>query len=773
MSSIRDRARITVKIHNMKRSASRAPGTDRGDSPPPRVKRIRTSMDRYDHHVPDSRQSPDRRRLRSKSVHPRYVTPARNSSHRDEFSLAVIPREPCEPPPPERGHTFKALCVSSLHPKASDEYVKETLYREFKRFGDFSVRIGREYDERVAFVCFRSSDVAREAKRQKPRIVIYDKSAMITVVYERPEQKYKPRSISPDYERSASSYYRPPVTERRRPPTIDPYNRYAHHPSIHREYRPPINHHEYMPRGPVIHHPPHIHPSHHHYVRHTIRHAPPPPHESKKDKFPNYLHHVQPEDDPQATRTLFAGNLEVNISEDELRRIFGKYGKLDDIDIKRPNPGAGNAFAFVRFENLDMANRAKIELSGQYIGKFQCKIGYGKANPTTRIWVGGLGAWTSLTQLEREFDRFGAIKKIEYKKGDNCAYIWYESIEAAQAAVKEMRGYALGGPDRRLRIDFSGVPNGQTSKPKSPAPVSVPPEPNIVYRETTHYDSYVNRGGFRGRGRGRGLYRGGYTQYEPHRIVNDEDRRRPLLALEYEPANNSRTTVTNNSIRTTPVHNNIRSIPINNTRTIRSQSRIRSPGPHTPDSEPDANISPAELLGSAVTLADVARKSVSFWTGALILKNSLFPARLHLTDGDDDLAPILMKDDDGLHNLRISQRLRMEQSKLNDVQKRIRTSKSHAIFVALPGTAPIVVHDNTVQTRPLRNLVSYLKQKQAAGVLPLLRKTAQTSGVLYAFPPCQFSSDLLRRTCHNLTDETLKEDYLVVVVIRGASVPPI
>lgn len=589
MSSIRDRARITVKIHNMKRSASRAPGTDRGDSPPPRVKRIRTSMDRYDHHVPEPRQSPDRRRLRSKSVHPRYVTP----SHRDEYALAVIPREQCEPPPPERGHTFKVLCISSLHPKASDEYVKETLYREFKRFGDFSIRMGRDHDERVAYVCFRSSDSAREAKRQKPRIVLYDKPAMITVVYERPEQKYKPRSISPEYERSVASYYQPPVTERRRAPTVDPYGRYAPHPPpIHREYRPPMNHHEYMPpRGPMMHHPPHMHPSHpshpthpthpshpshHHYVpRHTIRHVP-PPHESKKDKFPNYLHHVQPEDDPQATRTLFAGNLEVNISEEELRRIFGKYGQLDDIDIKRPNPGAGNAFAFVRFENLDMAHRAKIELSGQYIGKFQCKIGYGKANPTTRIWVGGLGTWTSLTQLEREFDRFGAIKKIEYKKGDSCAYIWYESIEAAQAAVKEMRGYALGGPDRRLRIDFSGVPNGQTPKPKSPAP----PEPICVYREATQYDGYMSRGGYRGRGRGRGVFRGGYQQYEPQRIVNNEDeRRRPLLALEYEPANNSRPPTTNNNVRTTPVvvNNNIRSTPVNNIRMKRSQSRVRSP----------------------------------------------------------------------------------------------------------------------------------------------------------------------------------------------------
>jgi RNA-binding protein 15 len=79
---------------------------------------------------------------------------------------------------------------------------------------------------------------------------------------------------------------------------------------------------------------------------------------NKKDKFPNYLQHVSPEDDPLACRTLFAGNLEVSISEEEMKRIFGRYGTLEDIDIKRPPPDTGNAYAFVRYENLDMAHHA-------------------------------------------------------------------------------------------------------------------------------------------------------------------------------------------------------------------------------------------------------------------------------------------------------------------------------------------------------------------------------------------------------------------------------
>jgi len=108
---------------------------------------------------------------------------------------------------------------------------------------------------------------------------------------------------------------------------------------------------------------------------------------------------------------------------------------------------------FTRYVSFNY--RAKAELSGQYIGKFQCKIGYGKVNPTTKIWVGGLGSWTTMSMLETEFDRFGSIKKIDWAKGETQAYITYETIDAAQAAVNDMRGYPLGGPDKRLRLDFA------------------------------------------------------------------------------------------------------------------------------------------------------------------------------------------------------------------------------------------------------------------------------------------------------------------------------
>ncbi|XP_008207561.1 RNA-binding protein spenito isoform X1 [Nasonia vitripennis] len=762
-----DRHKITVKIrNNMKRSSSR-------DSPPPRVKRGRSSIGRYEDSS-DERITPERIRRRSRGARSpsppprtRYIE---SSSHREEY-----PRPPREIPA-ERPYSYKVLCVSGIHPKASDESVKETIYREYKKFGEFSIRIAHELDDRVAYVVFRSHEDARDAKYAKPRIPIYDKLCVVDSVYERPEAyTRRPRSVTPpDYDR----YYArsPGPTDRHRP--IERYDRVYGPPvglpprELRRDAIPPP-HHDFV-RPPLHHGPPHVHPGPpHHYgpPRHMmVRH---PVHgfervENKKDKFPNYLHHVQPEDDPLATRTLFAGNLEINITEEELRRIFSKYGIVDDIDIKRPPPGTGNAYAFVRFQTLDMAHRCKVELSGQYIGKFQCKIGYGKATPTTRIWVGGLGPWTSVAQLEREFDRFGAIKKIDYIKGDSNAYILYDSIDAAQAAVKEMRGFPLGGPDRRLRVDFADVTPGFGFKARPysedsaefrarPAEYEAGYDPYAAESEFSYSSS---RSGFRGRGsasyhegRGgrRGAYRGTYPEGSyPREEADWPSGRRPPADADYE-------------------------IPRSGRRSLSREPGVDSPRSRSPrrrhvDSDSDSENTRTGMLGTSRTLPDVARKSIAVWQGALILKNSLFPAKFHLTDGDTEIIDSLMKDEEGKHMLRITQRLRLDQPKLDDVSKRIQTSSSHAIFLGLAGSSAAITNDDAnVQTRPLRNLVSYLKQKEAAGVISLLNKDTEGTGVLYAFPPCAFSTDLLKRTCPNLSEEGLKEDHLVIVVVKGGS----
>uniref|UniRef100_A0A673AV41 RNA binding motif protein 15B n=1 Tax=Sphaeramia orbicularis TaxID=375764 RepID=A0A673AV41_9TELE len=189
---------------------------------------------------------------------------------------------------------------------------------------------------------------------------------------------------------------------------------------------------------------------------------------------------LKPEDDQRATSNLFIGNLDGSVTEAELRRGFDKYGIIEDVVIKRPARGQGGAYAFVKFQNLDMAHRAKVAMQGRLIGGNPIKIGYGKANPTTRLWVGGLGPGNSLAALAREFDRFGSIRNIDYVKGDSFAYIQYESLDAAQAACTQMRGFPLGGPERRLRVDFAKV----EESPSRPFPPGYQPPVPLP----SHYD---------------------------------------------------------------------------------------------------------------------------------------------------------------------------------------------------------------------------------------------------------------------------------------------
>ena len=249
-----------------------------------------------------------------------------------------------------RPRPYKVLCVSSLHSKASDDVIRDTLYREYKKYGDISVRVVMEPDERVAYVYFRNFEDAGDARHSKSRIILFDKPAIVEPVYEsRSEQaSRRPRSITPP----SPGHHAPYARYRSRSPVA----RSEHHYREYREdyhHQPP--HHHYSGRGGG-----HYEGSYHHprgyrgrggyrgdrgYYRGggrggegSSRHYE-SRYDNKKERFPNYLTHIPPEDDPMATRTLFAGNLELNITEQELKKIFGRYGKLIDVDVKRPPPG--------------------------------------------------------------------------------------------------------------------------------------------------------------------------------------------------------------------------------------------------------------------------------------------------------------------------------------------------------------------------------------------------------------------------------------------------
>ncbi|XGW29846.1 hypothetical protein V3C99_009134 [Haemonchus contortus] len=162
------------------------------------------------------------------------------------------------------------------------------------------------------------------------------------------------------------------------------------------------------------------------------------------------------EDDSAATRTLFVGNMPSDIRESEIRKVFERYGKIEDIDIKTP-ANTDAAYAFVMFQNLEQAMEAKHCEHDRSIrpGTVRCKIGYGKSQTSRRLWVGGLGSWTSADALAKEFDRYGPIEKLEYENGAEFAYIRFADTNAATDACRAMKNFPLGGRDRCILVDYA------------------------------------------------------------------------------------------------------------------------------------------------------------------------------------------------------------------------------------------------------------------------------------------------------------------------------
>ncbi|KFQ61675.1 Putative RNA-binding protein 15, partial [Pelecanus crispus] len=556
-----------------------------------------------------------------------------------------------------------------------------------------------------------------------------------------------------------------------------------------------------------------------------------------------------PEDDQRANRTLFLGNLDITVSESDLRRAFDRFGVITEVDIKRPGRGQTSTYGFLKFENLDMAHRAKLAMSGKVLLRNPIKIGYGKATPTTRLWVGGLGPWVPLAALAREFD---------YPKGDSWAYIQYESLDAAQAACTHMRGFPLGGPDRRLRVDFADTEHrfGQPYLQPLPLPPPahyelvaetaafgahrgappdplrgardrtppllyrdrdrdlypetewVPPPPPVRDRRNPAYDPLESlerrRDGWsleRDRGE-RELGSSSRDQPRKRRLAEDggrhldrspdserssSSRKRHCLATTSPPDRSPELLGGRERYSSDPERSSSRLLLLERPSPVRESRRgslergqnEKRDRKNSAERERKHRASAAAAAPEGKTSqAGGAPKLCLAWQGMLLLKNSNFPSNMHLLQGDLGVASSLLVEGatgGKVAQLKITQRLRLDQPKLDEVNRRIKVAgpNGYAILLAVPGAsdnrsaAGAAEAATTSTQRPLRNLVSYLKQKQAAGVISLPvggNKDKENSGVLHAFPPCDFSQQFLDSTAKALAKS--EDDYLVMIIVR-------
>eukprot|EP00118_Oscarella_pearsei_P024969 m.307226 g.307226 ORF g.307226 m.307226 type:complete len:789 (+) comp42036_c0_seq1:223-2589(+) len=603
-----------------------------------------------------------------------------------------------------------------------------------------------------------------------------------------------------------------------------------------------------------------------------------------------------------ASRTLFVGSLQHTVSEGELRDLFQSYGRIEGVDIKRGVGTTKATYAFVRFTTIEAAVKAKDAMQGFPIGRSRMRIGYGRGSPSTCLWVGNLARWVTSMELEQEFDRFGAISSIEFLPTDRCAYIKFDSFDAATAALTDMKGYDLGG--QPLQVDFADE-NRMLKGPVIPSEHSprhghsrsngsgsryyddgVRPYPRearshvpsssshgyshssyddhpddyrttlsrkrgyhdettttmgtTTYKKTRHLSmeegsSYHDNGSrsVAPRQRSYSHHQDDYRSQDDHHSLgyrNDEKYRSDKVVLPRYPSGGgssekrrprqSRSPLPTKSVQ----KSSSSSVPRKEYERERSRkekdkerererergrererersregkeekskksssksklsSKSRSSISTTQKASSTTSTAVASSAVKVESLSDLAKRFAVAWKGMLTIKNAAVSVRMHLIAGDPGLADSLLRGGQGqtisTTAFAVQQRLRLEQSKLEEVNRKVNTAgpSGHCMLLALPGppqrghssTASVTEDTEASKALPLKNLIIYLKNREAAGVVmvsgPAQNDGKQMNGIMYIFPPCIFSQQHLCRVASSLPSEPAKEEHLLVIIVK-------
>ncbi|KAL4221812.1 hypothetical protein ACF0H5_020066 [Mactra antiquata] len=230
------------------------------------------------------------------------------------------------------------------------------------------------------------------------------------------------------------------------------------------------------------------------------------------------------EHSPKATRTLFLGNLDKEISIEELKERLEKYGDILDVDVKRQ--GAITAYAFIQFTDITSVVKALKDLDGTTWGSTKLKVGFGKSMATPVVWLGNLADTVHEGFLCKQFAHFGALSHTVVDRETHKGLVFFMNVESAQYALPEMRNRIWNG--KKIHIDYASrdcqeaffkkmEQSGQLRPGERPDARWMQKQmaDNPHWEESYDPNTYNKRGAFnqfgRARGRfqrGRGFFRG-------------------------------------------------------------------------------------------------------------------------------------------------------------------------------------------------------------------------------------------------------------------------
>ncbi|KAJ2410625.1 hypothetical protein GGI10_004500 [Coemansia sp. RSA 2530] len=182
------------------------------------------------------------------------------------------------------------------------------------------------------------------------------------------------------------------------------------------------------------------------------------------------------------TRSLWVGNVDPAMSNQDLVAQFGKYGRVESLRLL-----PDKECAFVNFLRVEDAISAKEDMhAGARIGNNTVRVGYGKGEsyasgdaqamqPTRALWIGNIAAAANPDSLAATFQQFGTIESARVLNHKNCGFVNFVRLEDAVRAKQAMNGKSIDGSV--VRIGYAKVPaakNESSLKLRNPVPSAAP-----------------------------------------------------------------------------------------------------------------------------------------------------------------------------------------------------------------------------------------------------------------------------------------------------------
>lgn len=167
---------------------------------------------------------------------------------------------------------------------------------------------------------------------------------------------------------------------------------------------------------------------------------------------------------------VFIKNLSEDVNEEELTKLFAKYGKITSLKLMTDEEGKSKGFGFVSFEEADQAEAACNELDGMelngkklYAGRAQKKaerhaelkrrheiMKMERLNKYqgVNLFIKNLDDTVDDEKLRQQFAEFGTITSakvmVEEGRSKGFGFVCFSSPEEATKAVTEMNGKLFG-----------------------------------------------------------------------------------------------------------------------------------------------------------------------------------------------------------------------------------------------------------------------------------------------------------------------------------------